>query len=141
MIKYDAMTGREFSKFVFVDNEDENEGIFSRLKYLHSSEIWDESHFIALDNNKVVGNLAIQLSPYNKAELWLKHVTVDQEYQNQGIATNLAEMLFKYLELRPELYLLRSSPSEMGTKYFSGIMHRLIIAYPHIKVVTPQRKY
>jgi ribosomal protein S18 acetylase RimI-like enzyme len=140
-ISYDTIAGPDFVRFI-QNTEEENADVFERIRYLNSSSVYDEFHFIALDDKKVVGNLAIQTSPFNPDEMWLMHVAVDSDYRNKGIAKSLATMLFSHINSLDAndvaaMRLTRSIPSYDGTKYFSGVMDSLIVANPHINVVSP----
>jgi len=75
----------------------------------------------------------VQVNPYNKSQLWLKHVTVDPVYRNQKIATLMIDSLFKYLA-STSYELVRSSPSEMGQSFIQPIMQRYKEKYPNVVV-------
>ncbi len=70
--------------------------IFHRIKYLIASEIKNEILIVALINNKIVGISGMQINPYNNNEIWVKYVSVDKDYQNQGIGRKLIELTYDY---------------------------------------------
>lgn len=127
------MTGDELEQYITKTQYTTNNDVFDRLKYLFPSEIGREDHFVVLDNGKIIASLAIQVNPYDEDQLWLKHVVVDENYRNQGLATKLIDALFKYLQ-KTNLELVRSTPTEQGQKYIQPIMQRYKQLYPNVVV-------
>lgn len=111
-----------------------NHDVFDRLEYLYFGIFDKEHHFVAFDGEKLIGDLAIQENPYNKDQIWLKHVSIDPNYRNQKIATKLYDMLFSYLEQSGH-NLVRSSPSDLGKLYIPSIIQKMKQKYPNVNVI------
>lgn len=110
-----------------------NSDVFDRIKYLYFEWNSKEEHFVIFDGEKIVADLAIEPNPYDKKQIWLKHISVDSSYRNKGLATILLTHLFQYLKIR-NLELVRSSASEMGKEYIQPVMTRLKDKYPEVVV-------
>ena len=132
-IEYKYISGTDLSKFITYSKK--NRGVFDRIKYLHPSEMTQEDHIIALEGEKIVGNLAFQINPYNKTEVWLKHVSVDEKYRNKGIAKKLAEMAVeKISKIRTINTLAVSSYTKQGFQYLPKIFTELDKKYKNLKI-------
>jgi ribosomal protein S18 acetylase RimI-like enzyme len=71
-------------------NETVNLDLENRLKYFKHRYIDNQiTHILALENKKIVGMLAYQQSFEHPNFIHLEFVTVDPEYQNQKISSNL----------------------------------------------------
>lgn len=112
--------------------------LYDRIKYLHPSEVDREEHIIYEVKGKVVGDLGLQVNPYEKDKYWLKHISVDPKFKNQGIATKLIDAMFKKAE-KEKMGIQRSSPSEEGKKYLTDLMNRMKQKYPHVPVEDAKR--
>lgn len=66
---------------------------------------------------RVVGLIELERSPYKGQEhiVWLKYVTVDPQYQGQGIATRLIQMLARHMAKTGDT-LQRSYSTEEGMR-------------------------
>lgn len=96
------------------ENDDMYDG--QRLRYMDYMSVHKEHHIYARDGMKIVGDLALQKIPHEEDAFWIQHVTVDPEYQNQGIAKR---MLWKAAEyaLEAGCRLESSSFSSAGADY------------------------
>ncbi len=74
---------------------------------------------------RAVGVLELEVNPSDDGEIWLKYITVDPQYQRQGIAKELLALMVSYLKQHPRL-LSRSRSSEEGKAkvqaYISGLL-------------------
>lgn len=66
---------------------------FRDLKYFITSEFEKETHIVAYDGDRVVGNIALQVNPYDKNSMWLMQIAVLPIYQRNGIAALMINCL------------------------------------------------
>jgi len=132
------MPGTEMAARFYRDAYEFNCDLFERIRYLHSGEMRQEDHFVAFaENKRVVGDLALQQSPYDSQILWLKHVSVDEEYRNQGIAGRLLRRCMDHLEQTGKKMKL-SSFSDDGERYLRHVLQRLETAHPDVGIIWPR---
>ena len=85
------------------------------------------------DKQKIVAVAGLERSPYNSDEYWIKHYSVDKDYQNRGLATKLIDAVFTFADKR-KVALKRSTPTEMGLKYLTEPINRAIQKSPNVKI-------
>lgn len=129
------MSGMDFFWKYYNNGVGSNPDIFDRIKYLLSRGLQKEDVLFCLDGKKVIGVLGIQKSPYEKNTMWLKYVSVDEQYRNQGIAKSLLEKLYQKAT-KEGFTIKRSTPTEMGKKYLTNIHKKLQDKYKKVKVIT-----
>lgn len=108
-ITYTAMSGVSCLKVV---------GDKERFQYLNASEARNETHFVAIMDNQIVGIRAIEQSPYAENELWVKFIAVDPRYRFMGIARELVKQTAEYAASANKT-LVGSSLTDMGTKFLA----------------------
>lgn len=132
----------EGPQFVEEMNNPEGWEIYDRLCYLSPSEAEKEHHYFSVIDGKKIGVISFEISPYNKKQLWLKHIAVDDEHKNQGVANALIIHAFDDLPSRfPEQNgLVISSFSDEGEMFIRHKMeehdyriHTMIVKYPEIE--------
>lgn len=132
------MTGGDMYERFYRRYLPKSEDLFDRIRYLHSSEMFREYHFVCHTmDDYVVGDLGLQQSPYKAEEdvLWLKHVSVDTNYRQRGIATRLLEASIRHAhEARKVLQL--SSYSEDGKLYLKPLIARLRKEFPVVSITS-----
>lgn len=120
MYCYEFLNGTDF----YVKHiNDKDETVFERLKYLYPSEMYRENYFVCFDGDKVVGNLAIELNPYDENEYWMKHVSVDPMHQNKGISKELIRLMFEFLKQSGKKVSI-SIYSEEGLLYVKHVIEK-----------------
>lgn len=80
----------------FIEEHDPDLWDNKRIRYLVFSEAKHETHITAFMGEKIVGMAGLQVNPYNNQELWIKFVSVDPDYQGQGIARQLLGKVYEY---------------------------------------------
>lgn len=114
--------------------------LFDRIRYLNSSEMFKEYHFVChTADDIVVGDLGLQQSPFEgEADLmWMKHVSVDKHHRQQGIATELMEAAIGYCREHGKT-LQMSSYSDEGKLYLRPLVRRLRQDWPDVEIAPPQ---
>lgn len=106
--------------------------LVSRLHYFSSAEFEKEDHIVALDGDKIVGIVGLQMSPYEDDLLWFKHVSVDPDYRHMGIGTELTTRAVQYAQQHN--YELKFSDFENEGIYL--LVKQLSNRYPDVKMVT-----
>lgn len=127
-----TMPGDDLVRYI-THSEDENHDVFDRIKYLFPSEMHREIHIVHLDGKRIVSNLALQENPYDDSEYWLKHVSVDEDYRNRGLATELYQKAVE-LARKNGKAIKRSSSSDMGQKYLSHVVDRIKQDNPDVEI-------
>lgn len=127
------LDGNELAKIIHSSRKNDN--VFQRLKYLHPTEIHREIHIIELDDDKIIGSVALQENPYDKKQVWFKHVTVDNKYRNKGIARALIERAFEFVSKHPKYSSISiSSFSDEGESKLKPLFKKLETKYQNITV-------
>lgn len=109
----------------------EDETLFDRIKYLHPNEVYHETHLFAFDGEHVVGDVGLQNNPYDDSEIWFKHVSVDSEHRNKGVATALIAKSVDYV-LSQKKHLGLSSFSDEGELYIKKIFRQIHEDHPNL---------
>ena len=102
-----------------------------RLYYLDPSEARKEIHITAFIGERIVGIAGLEQSPWTGEEdlLWIKHVSVEEKYQGQGLGRMLEEAAYAYaLEHGKRLH--HSDFSEMGSERLKALVTELEARYP-----------
>lgn len=82
-----SVTHKQLDEFL---SDSSNYDIESRIKYFNIKYITFYTHqIIALDNKKIVGILAYQNSYEHNNHLHIEFISIDPEYQNQKISSQL----------------------------------------------------
>lgn len=124
-------------------NNKSNKNIFDlkKLKYLTFGELDKEIHFTALQGDKIVGVLGIQRSPYDKQPIfWIKHISIDPDYQGKGLAERLIDSVFYYAK-KHHVGLHRSSYSAIGKERLTRLFDRIKQKYPDVPFTEPTEEY
>ena len=98
-----------------------NRDVYDRLHYLCPEYIRQESHFIALDGQKIIAAASTEQSPFESDVIWLKHVSVDPRYRGQGHAKDLIRAVFNDAANAGKI-LEPSSFSAMGWQFLKASM-------------------
>lgn len=119
---YKILAGQQlYNDFYGFGEHPKDPTLFDRLKYLSVNEMEKETHIIAVTNGKVVGDVGLQVNPYDNSVLWFKHVVVDADHRNQGIAKKLIELTLEYC-IHKNMQLEISSFSEDGKSYLTDML-------------------
>ena len=94
-IRYEFSYGKE-TLLIIQDQIQKGNNPFNDIKFLESSEIKREDHFVAWLGDTIVGMAGIEKNPYNNNEMWGKFVSVQPSYQGKGIGGNLMRLVLKY---------------------------------------------
>ncbi len=132
-IQMKIMPGNDLALFIS-RNQDVNQDTFERLRYLHVNEMDKEIHIAHFDGQRVVSSLALQINPYDNDELWLKHVIVDEDYRNRGLASELYQAAADYAREKNKA-IKRSSSTKMGQEYLSHVVDRVKRRNPNVKII------
>lgn len=127
-----VMSGSELGTFIG-RHEKENRKTFERLRYLHPVEMDREIHIAHFDGKRVVSSLALQQNPYDDSELWLKHVVVDEDYRNRGLASELYQAAVDYAREHGKA-IMRSSATKMGKAYLTHVVDRIKKQNPDVEI-------
>jgi GNAT superfamily N-acetyltransferase len=98
-ITYRESSGYETYRFVY-DNDPDLFNRDSRIRYIDYNEVQKEHHFIAQISEKIIGMAGVQVNPDDTGQLWIKFISVDPEYQGQGIAKKLLLLIYQYCDKR-----------------------------------------
>lgn len=123
---YHTMKFKEAYKDYF--NLEENSDILTRLPFVSTSLDGDSYIILATKNNLVVGVYAFE--NYDKNTIITLYVQVDDNYKNQGIATELTKKLFIWAKENKK-EIISSQFSEDGQKYMK---HKLLELAPEYNV-------
>ncbi len=97
--------------------------------------MFKEFHIVChTDNNKVVGDLALQQSPFDDDIIWLKHVSVAEKFRNMGICKQLLATSIDYVRQNGKT-LEVSSYSEMGNLYLEPLIQKAISDNPDLTII------
>jgi predicted N-acetyltransferase YhbS len=131
---------REEAERQVTSMREDTDSIFVRLKYVLISELSRETLVVARDKGKIVGAIGLQKSPYEEGIYWLKYVSVEESYKNQGLATQLYEEAIKFVQ--SEGYQIeRSSVTPDGRAYLTGVVSRLNEKYPGVIKNPPEDEF
>lgn len=101
---------------------------FKNLKYFNCSEFEKETHIVAYEGNRLVGNIALQISPYSPRTMWMKQVAVLPDVQGKGVATMLIEKCMEFVG-NMKFKLEVSSFSEEGNEKIRKVFERKALEY------------
>jgi GNAT superfamily N-acetyltransferase/predicted nucleotidyltransferase len=133
-IRIQQMTPSDIGQISY---EKENEGMFKRLKYFNPNDLQHEISFVALEGKKIVAVAGIERSPYDKEPVfWIKHISVDPEYQGQRLASRLADSIFDYAK-KNNAILQRSNYTKMGRERLEPLFQKLQKKYPSVEFRKP----
>lgn len=108
---------------------EENEDLINRIKYFYPQYMDDHVHFIAQEENKIVGILALQNSIGGlEPHLHLEYVSVDKDFKNQKIGTSLIKNAIIYC-VQKSLNLGIGSYSHEGEAYIKQTITDLAQEY------------
>lgn len=75
-------------------------------------------------NNEIVALSELEKNPYKDNNFWIKFISVDPKYQNQGFATKLIEKIFQFA--KENNYSLETSIyTDEGLKKLKKIINKL----------------
>jgi RimJ/RimL family protein N-acetyltransferase len=110
----------------------ENRKFWDRIKYVSTQA--GEFYITAVVGERIVGVISLQFNPHNPNQVWVMGVSVDPQFQNQGIAGMLVRELFAWASgLNHEISL--SSMTDQGKQYLSALIQRLKQEYPSVVVI------
>jgi len=127
--------GEFYSKYYNRELYNKNHDMFDRIRYLLPRELEKESVYYITDDDKVIAAACVEQSPYEteKDVVWLKFVSVDNAYRQQGLATKLLTRIFEDFERNGKILHL-SSYTKMGEAYLQKLILRLRKNYPNLKL-------
>lgn len=105
--------------------------LFKKFTFLNPREMESEEHFIIVDDGKVLADAAVQESPYNAKELWIKHVQVAVSYQKQGFGRLLMTAIYRYAS-KHGYKLIHSSFTDDGLAYLKPMVAQLNQQFPEV---------
>ena len=116
----------------FIKQSKANRDLFKskRIRYFIFDEALKEHHIMILDGKKVIAMAGLQVNPYEINELWIKFVSVDPDYQGQGYARKLLELVYEYA--RQQRKTLKSSTFTDQGERLKHIHNELNKEYPDI---------
>lgn len=101
---------------------------FEKLAYFSCSEFEKETHIVAKAGDRLVGNIALRISPYKPRTMWVMQVAVLEEFEGQGIATSLIDKCMSFVgDMGFSLEV--SSFSEMGDQRIRKVFERKALEY------------
>ena len=129
MVRIEHMTSNQLHTHIGVHRE--NRKFWDRIKYV--STRGSEFYITAVVGERIVGVTSLQINPYNRSQVWVMGVSVDPQFQNQGIAGRMLRELFVWAEhTQHEISL--SSFTDQGQQYLVGVLSRLAHAHPRVSV-------
>lgn len=135
-----VMTDRQINNYIN-DTYRVNKDVYDRLKYFHPGNVFqEETHFVVTANKKIVGVGGVQVNPYNKEQLWLKHVSVDPKFEGKGIARKIIESIYKWAT-EHNLKVAPSTYSQKGASTIKSTIDRMGAQYPNNHVENPNQNY
>src|SRR5271157_1847265 len=123
------MKGKDLGKY-----ERNDKRLMEETMYLRYSYLKNEPHMVALDGDKVVGDLELQENPNNPDEFWFMHITTRVGYQGQGIASQLIKAAVEYVSQSGRHVLRISSFSDEGEQKVQPVLQRLQKLHPEVKI-------
>ena len=106
-----------------------NQNIQDEIKYFIPIYMDSHIHFISMDNQKIVGILALQKNLSSDGEsLHLEYISVNSNYRNQGIATDLITMAIEYCA-KNSFNLKVGNYSDDGVSYIRQVLSDLTNKY------------
>lgn len=131
-IRYDLFEGRDTYERFIVGDQEFNRTVYERIRYLLHSEIYKEKHFVCYtEDDKLVGALGIEKSPYEEDLVWFKFVSVDPDFRAMGIGSTLVQMCIEYVEANGQRIEM-SSYSELGEIFLKPKISKLQESRPHL---------
>lgn len=100
----------------FIENNQENRDVFSRIKYLDTSLQSKEVVFCYFDKNKIIVSLVLEKDTIYDNIFYNKFIAVDPSYARQGLAKKLIEEQFIYVK-NENGSLINSKYSPQGFMY------------------------
>lgn len=94
----------------------DNGGNLYYFRWPYYLDVGSYNYYLAKIDDKTVGMIETQRSPYDPKELWFKYITVDESARNIGLSKGLIDLLSRDLE-GEDLILVISSFSKMGADY------------------------
>ena len=103
---------------------------YDRFKYFELESVINtfcrgEFYFAVTKNESTITGIAeLQINPYDETNLWIKHISVDPEFQNQGNSKTLLTEIFAFAKEKG-LSLTVSTYSEQGEKFLKQTIDQL----------------
>lgn len=119
------MNGDETSRLV--RDHKINHDAPKRLKYFNNYQ--NETQFMVLKGNMILAAGGLEKNPRDESIWWIKHVSVDTNYQSQGFARQIFEAMFKYA-IKHHIKLQPSAFTKMGQDRLLHIYNDLRSKYP-----------
>lgn len=133
------LNGQHMVQLYYAD-EGVNATMFDRLKYLYAPDCYkQEISFVILDGAKVVAVAGIEQFESDDDSYVIKHVSVDPDYQGQGMGRALLESAFAYAAQSGKM-LAPSSFTEEGQR-LKHIVDELNAMYPDVDCHRPHRNF
>lgn len=132
-VQFMANGGEFYSHYYSRELYNKNHDMFDRLKYMIPRALENESVYYITDNDKVIAAASIQQSPDEPEVMWLKFVSVDNAYRQQGLATKLLTRLFQDFEQNGKILHL-SSYTKMGEAYLKPLITKIRSNYPKLRL-------
>jgi predicted GNAT family acetyltransferase len=132
-VEFMAHGGEFYSKYYSRELYNKNHDMFDRIKYMNPRELEKESVYYITDDDKVIAAANIQQSPSEPEVMWLKFVSVDNAYRQQGLATKLLNRIFEDFQNNGKILHL-SSYTKMGEAYLKPLITRIRQDYPKLRL-------
>ena len=97
MIDIRVVNGQELFESCIDENHQMTSEPFKSLKYFKCSEFEKETHIVAYDGDRLVGNVALQISPYAPRTMWMMQIAVLPDMQGKGIARQLIDKCMSFV--------------------------------------------
>lgn len=146
-ISYEILEGEElYEKLTDFNNLDYYSAKLSsakdRLYYFDGGcapSCFDGSKYIffcAFHNDLLVGMLKFKVGGHASIwhpsyKNWVSHISIDRNYKNRKIGTELINMLFEYAE-KMNYNILQSAYSKEGKEYISKVFIRVSEKHPNV---------
>ncbi len=125
------ISGNKLFWTYYANGKGPDKQLFKKFTFLSPREMESEEHFIIVDDNKVLADAAVQESPYNAKELWIKHVQVANAYQKQGFGKLLMIAIYRYAS-KHGYKLVHSSFTDDGEKHLKPMITQLNQQFPEV---------
>lgn len=122
------------------DEIEEGEGkVRKRLHYLSVSEARNQTHVVLYLDGRIVGISGLQVNPYNEDELWVQHVSIEEDYRGRGLASRLVEAVYAYA-LEHKKKVTPSSFTQLGQR-LKHVFERLDAQHPEVACGLPHQDF
>ena len=93
------------------------------IKYFVHNEYPNELNFTYYNDSDIIAMAALEESPYDNKIYWIKHISTNPKYQNQGYAKKLVEKIVNF-EKEKNVKLSPSFYTDEGAKYIKNYLEK-----------------